>query len=94
MSIEEFPRQFARTRRFTLGAPRDFTVSADGERVLFLRSGQLWLYESGTERMLAAEAGSYATDLQAHLAAYTAGGALWAVATDGSAPRRIPVAGP
>ncbi|MDX6314392.1 MAG: dipeptidyl-peptidase 4, partial [Streptomyces sp.] len=33
-----FPRQYARTQRFTLGAPRSFTVSPDGERVAFLRS--------------------------------------------------------
>lgn len=33
-----FPRQQARTRRFTLGMPRDFVVSPDGQRVLFLRS--------------------------------------------------------
>ncbi|MER7997620.1 prolyl oligopeptidase family serine peptidase [Streptomyces sp. NPDC095613] len=33
-----FPRQSARTQRFTLGAPRSFTVSPDGERVVFLRS--------------------------------------------------------
>ncbi|MET9659865.1 prolyl oligopeptidase family serine peptidase [Streptomyces sp. NPDC006510] len=39
-----FPRQHARTMRFTLGAPRSFTVSPDGERVIFLRSG------SGTDR--------------------------------------------
>ncbi|MEV0038252.1 prolyl oligopeptidase family serine peptidase [Streptomyces sp. NPDC050804] len=55
-----FPRQFARTRRFTLGVPRRFTVSPDGERVLFVRSVSgvdprtpLWLYENGEERMLA-----------------------------------------
>jgi dipeptidyl-peptidase 4 len=39
-----FPRQHARTQRFTLGAPRTFTVSPDGARVVFLRS------DSGTER--------------------------------------------
>ncbi|MEV6263346.1 prolyl oligopeptidase family serine peptidase [Streptomyces sp. NPDC051784] len=39
-----FPRQHARTQRFTLGAPRAFTVSPDGTRVLFLRSS------SGTDR--------------------------------------------
>lgn len=39
-----FPRQHARTQRFTLGAPRAFTVSPDGERVIFLRSA------SGTDR--------------------------------------------
>lgn len=35
---ESFPRQQARTRRFTLGVPRAFQVSPDGERVIFLRS--------------------------------------------------------
>ncbi|MFJ4710825.1 prolyl oligopeptidase family serine peptidase [Streptomyces sp. NPDC088785] len=39
-----FPRQHARTQRFTLGAPRAFTVAPDGERVVFLRS------PSGTDR--------------------------------------------
>lgn len=39
-----FPRQHARTQRFTLGAPRSFTVSPDGTRVIFLRSS------SGTDR--------------------------------------------
>lgn len=33
-----FPRQQARTQRFTLGAPRAFTVSPDETRVIFLRS--------------------------------------------------------
>ncbi|GFH77080.1 MULTISPECIES: S9 family peptidase [Streptomyces diastaticus group] len=46
MSTEHltFPRQHARTQRFTLGAPRAFTVAPDGSRVAFLRSA------SGTER--------------------------------------------
>ena len=35
---DPFPRQQARTRRFALGAPRSFTVSPDGARVVFLRS--------------------------------------------------------
>lgn len=35
---ETFPRQYARTRRFTLGAPRSFAVAPDGSRVAFLRS--------------------------------------------------------
>ena len=35
---ESFPRRQARTRRFTLGAPRGFTITPDGDRVLFLRS--------------------------------------------------------
>ncbi|MTV26206.1 prolyl oligopeptidase family serine peptidase [Nitriliruptoraceae bacterium ZYF776] len=33
-----FPRQHARTRRFSLGVPRDATIAPDGRRVLFLRS--------------------------------------------------------
>ncbi|WP_405601716.1 prolyl oligopeptidase family serine peptidase [Streptomyces sp. NBC_01410] len=47
-----FPRQYARTQRFTLGAPRSFTVSPDGSRVVFLRSpsgtdrtGRLWVLD-------------------------------------------------
>ncbi|MEW2162478.1 prolyl oligopeptidase family serine peptidase [Streptomyces sp. NPDC007084] len=39
-----FPRRHARTQRFTSGAPRAFTVSPDGSRVVFLRSS------SGTDR--------------------------------------------
>ncbi|WUC95793.1 prolyl oligopeptidase family serine peptidase [Streptomyces sp. NBC_00525] len=39
-----FPLQSARTMRFTLGAPRAFTVSPDGGRVVYVRSG------SGTDR--------------------------------------------
>ena len=35
---ESFPRRHALTRGFTLGAPRNFRVSADGERIAFLRS--------------------------------------------------------
>lgn len=36
--VDTFPRQHARTQRLTLGAPRNFSVVADGERVIFLRS--------------------------------------------------------
>ncbi|MEZ0066155.1 dipeptidyl-peptidase-4 [Streptacidiphilus sp. MAP12-20] len=39
-----FPRQFSRTQRFSLGAPRSFVASPDGQRVAFLRS------RGGTER--------------------------------------------
>ncbi|NMO35604.1 prolyl oligopeptidase family serine peptidase [Streptomyces sp. GMY01] len=39
-----FPRRHARTLRFTLGAPRAFTVAPDASRVVFLRS------DSGTDR--------------------------------------------
>ncbi|HRE02437.1 MAG TPA: DPP IV N-terminal domain-containing protein, partial [Ilumatobacteraceae bacterium] len=57
-----FPRQSARTQRFTLGEPRSVTVSPDGKRVVFLRSAAgddpvncLWLFdtESGDERLIA-----------------------------------------
>ncbi|HTT51511.1 MAG TPA: prolyl oligopeptidase family serine peptidase [Streptosporangiaceae bacterium] len=43
--IESFPRQQARTRRFSLGVPRSFRVSPDGSRVVFLRS------QSGTDSL-------------------------------------------
>ncbi|MEU9112404.1 prolyl oligopeptidase family serine peptidase [Streptomyces sp. NPDC048483] len=56
----DFPRQFARTRRFSLGVPRQFALSPDGRRVLFVRTGsgtdpigRLWQYEDGAERLLA-----------------------------------------
>ncbi|MHA5053951.1 S9 family peptidase [Streptomyces sp. SD15] len=57
-----FPRRYARTQRFTLGAPRAFTVSPDGSRVVFLRSrsgtdraNQLWVLDvaEGKERVAA-----------------------------------------
>jgi dipeptidyl-peptidase 4 len=35
---DSFPRQQARTQRFSLGHPRAFTISPDGSRVVFLRS--------------------------------------------------------
>lgn len=59
---DSFPRRHARTQRFTLGAPRAFTVAPDGSRVVFLRSGSgtdransLWVLdpESGGERVAA-----------------------------------------
>jgi dipeptidyl-peptidase-4 len=33
-----FPRQYARTQRFTLGAPRAFSIAPDGARIAFLRT--------------------------------------------------------
>ncbi|HEX9338390.1 MAG TPA: S9 family peptidase, partial [Pseudonocardiaceae bacterium] len=44
MTTDSFLRQQARTQRFTLGTPREFRISPDGARVLFLRSA------SGTEQ--------------------------------------------
>jgi dipeptidyl-peptidase-4 len=61
--VDGFPLQYARTRRFTLGVPRRFTVSPDGRRILFLRSrggtdprSCLWSFEvqDGVERLVAA----------------------------------------
>lgn len=59
---DSFPRQSARTQRFTLGAPRNVTVAADGGLVAFLRSDGpedpvtgLWVLDvaDGTERCVA-----------------------------------------
>jgi len=59
---ESFPRQQARTRGFRLGVPRAFQVSADGDRVTFLRSRAgddpvncLWEADTvtGAERLVA-----------------------------------------
>jgi dipeptidyl-peptidase-4 len=59
---ESFPRQEARTRRFTLGVPRAFRISPDGTRVVFLRSKGgadrvtcLWTLDvsTGNERLVA-----------------------------------------
>ncbi len=59
---DSFPRQYARTQRFTLGEPRNVSVSPDGERVVFLRSSAgddpvnaLWVLDVGTgeERLVA-----------------------------------------
>ena len=61
-ATETFPRQHARTRRFTCGAPRDIRVADDGSRVLFLRSSSgddpvnaLWCMDpgSGAEQLIA-----------------------------------------
>ncbi|WP_028937831.1 S9 family peptidase [Pseudonocardia spinosispora] len=57
-----FPQRHARTRRFSLGAPRGFSISPDGSRVLFLRSKGgsdpvtcLWSLDvaTGEERLVA-----------------------------------------
>jgi dipeptidyl-peptidase-4 len=60
--VESFPRQSARTQRYTLGEPRDVLVSPDGQRIVFLRSrgptdavNCLWVVDaaSGEERLIA-----------------------------------------
>jgi dipeptidyl-peptidase-4 len=59
---DSFPRQQARTRRFSLGAPRSFQIAPDGATVAFLRSRGgtdpvtcLWALDvaSGAERLIA-----------------------------------------
>jgi dipeptidyl-peptidase 4 len=59
---DSFPRQEARTRRFSLGVPRAFRISPDGGRVAFLRTTSgtdpvtcLWVLDvaSGQERLVA-----------------------------------------
>jgi dipeptidyl-peptidase-4 len=58
----DYPELAARTRRFTHGAPRAVSVSADGARVVFLRSSgpqdpidRMWVYDvaTRTERLVA-----------------------------------------
>ena len=59
---DSYPRQSARTQRFTLGEPRDVVVSPDGRRIVFLRSrggtdpvNCLWVVDAATgdERLVA-----------------------------------------
>jgi dipeptidyl-peptidase 4 len=54
VDADSFPRLAARTLNFSLGLPREFVVSPDGRRVVFLRSG------SGTTR----ELGLWVSDVQ------------------------------
>ncbi len=58
---DTFPRQYARTQRYTLGDPRTLTVSDDGQRVVFARSRAgddpvncLWVLDiaTGEERLV------------------------------------------
>jgi len=67
---DSFPRQQARTRRFSLGAPRSFRVSPDGSRVVFLRSRSgtdpvtcLWQWHAGPgQEELVADPAALAAD--------------------------------
>ncbi|MFJ8433802.1 prolyl oligopeptidase family serine peptidase [Kitasatospora sp. NPDC094019] len=60
---DTFPRQYARTLRYTVGAPRSFSVAPDGSRVVFLRSPSggdranlLWTLDTATgEERIAAD---------------------------------------
>ena len=75
LSDQSFPCQYGLTRGFTLGSPRDLRVSADGERVVFLRSSgptdavnSLWCFDvrTGTERLVV-DAAPLATQLNTDL---------------------------
>jgi dipeptidyl-peptidase 4 len=57
MATPSFPQLYARTRRFSLGVPRDLHVTSDGSRVLFLRTesgtsatSALWAYDIDDDR--------------------------------------------
>jgi dipeptidyl-peptidase-4 len=59
---DTFPRQYARTQRYTLGEPRNIVVSPDGRRIVFARSQAgddpvncLWVYDvpTASERLVA-----------------------------------------
>src|SRR5688572_27873422 len=61
LTKDSFPRQMARTRWFTFGAPRSFRIAEDGSRLAFIRSragddpeGCLWVLDiaSGRERVV------------------------------------------
>ncbi|MEE1784918.1 prolyl oligopeptidase family serine peptidase [Streptomyces sp. SP17BM10] len=60
---DTFPRQYARTLRYTVGAPRSIDVAPDGSRVVFLRSRSgsdranlLWTLDTATaEERIAAD---------------------------------------
>ncbi|WP_328328952.1 prolyl oligopeptidase family serine peptidase [Kribbella sp. NBC_00382] len=108
MDTNAFPTQSARTRRFTLGLPRDFTLSPDGHRILFLRTQGpedpavgLWLLLDDEEHLLATEVTAYTTDTAMSTVAYTTKGELWVLslegtptAAEGSSPSLQPTAGP
>ena len=60
--METFPRQYARTRRFTVGAPRSFAISPNGHSISYLQSSsgsdpsnKLWIHnpQSQTSVLLA-----------------------------------------
>ena len=59
--MDTYPRQSARTRRYSLGLPTRFHVAEDGSRVVFLRSragddpvAALWVFDvaEGSERLV------------------------------------------
>ncbi|MDX6259400.1 MAG: dipeptidyl-peptidase 4 [Kribbellaceae bacterium] len=101
MDTKAFPTQSARTRRFTLGLPRDFTLSPDGHRVLFLRTRGpedpvvcLWLLADNEETLLATDVAAYTADTAVTVVAYTTKRELWTLNLSEAQPRRAATAGP
>ncbi|MGW0661328.1 prolyl oligopeptidase family serine peptidase [Streptodolium elevatio] len=74
-----FPRQYARTQRFTLGVPRAFTITGGGgtgATVLFLRSRSgedratcLWAYSPGSGERIVADPAVLLGGAEEHLSA-------------------------
>ncbi|GAA1816292.1 prolyl oligopeptidase family serine peptidase [Luedemannella flava] len=104
----DFPELATRTRTFSAGAPRAVTVSADGDRVVFLRSAgtqdpvdQLWVYDvpARAERLVFDPAGpvgidGYATDPAGRIAAFTVAGRLFTADLRAREVTGHPTAGP
>lgn len=89
------PAQLDRTRRFTLGAPSQITISPDGRTLFFLRSGRLWSMTDGREHLVAdRDVDSYAADEACQVLACTAGGRLWTVRPADGVVRDVPADGP
>src|SRR5260370_14646539 len=94
MTTMSLPAQIARTRRFSLGVPGQFTVGPDGAEVLFLRTragddpaGCLWALDldSGTERLLADPAELLAAEPSEPTGPTEPGNGIGAYATDQAA---------
>jgi dipeptidyl-peptidase-4 len=73
---DSFPRQNARTLRFTLGRPRSFRVSHDGQTVVFIRSahgtdrvGRLWRWTPSTGEVQIVDPGQLLGDEAEELSA-------------------------
>ncbi len=54
--METFPRQYARTRRFTVGSPRSFAIASETNRISYLQSSsgsdptnKLWIHDPNSQ---------------------------------------------
>ncbi|WP_230858644.1 alpha/beta hydrolase family protein [Actinoplanes aureus] len=77
--------------------PHTVRIGADGERLVFLRSSSLWLFETaaGSERLVAAgPVDSYAIDRDARVAAFARSGELFRADLVAGTVTAIPTAGP